>query len=224
MRSEVERASKAWLGLHARGCVQGCAQGFRGVLPREAGLFEKIRADYRRHNKHLLNPSLWILAVYRYGVWAGRLPAPARWAADKIYGALSLGVQLATGSFVPRETNIGESPHLIHFFDIRIHPKVIIGDRVGIMHDVTIATTQNRDGAPIIGNDVFIGPGSVIIGPVNVGDGATIAPNSLVISDIPPGCTAMGVPAKARRIALDLEPAESPPQQVNGRDRSPVTP
>ncbi len=169
-------------------------------------MFEKIRADYQRHNRQLLNPSLWVLAVYRYGKWAEGLPWPARWAADKIYGALSLGIQLATGSFLPREAELGEMPHLIHYFDIRIHPKVVIGDRVGIMHGVTIATTQHREGAPKIGNDVFIGPGSVIIGPVTIGDRATIAPNSLVMSDVPAGCTAVGVPAKPRRILLDETP------------------
>jgi serine acetyltransferase len=52
---------------------------------------------------------------------------------------------------------------------------------------------------------VFIGAGAKIIGPVTIGDGATIAPNSLVMSSVPPGATAIGVPAKARRINLELK-------------------
>ena len=60
-------------------------------------------------------------------------------------------------------------------------------------------------GAPTIGNDVFIGAGAKIVGPIKIGDGAIIAPNSLVIADVPPGATAMGVPAKARKIQLNTK-------------------
>jgi serine O-acetyltransferase len=165
-------------------------------------VFEKLRADFDRHNRQITNMSIWVLAVYRYGRWAKALPFPLRWPADRMYYALHLGVQITTGSFVPREVELGDAPHFIHPYDIRLHPKVRIGDRVGIMHEVTIATTQHRVGAPVIGNDVFIGPGAKIVGPVTIGDGATIAPNSLVISDVPAGATAIGVPAKARRISL----------------------
>jgi serine O-acetyltransferase len=168
-------------------------------------MFSRLRGDYNRHERKLSNMGLWVLAVYRYGRWANALPQPLRFAADRIYGALNLGIQMATGSFIPREVEIGEAPHLIHHFDIRIHPKVRIGDRVGIMHEVTIATTMHRLGAPTIGNDVFIGAGAKIVGPIKIGDGAIIAPNSLVITDVPPGATAMGVPAKARKIQMQTK-------------------
>lgn len=176
-------------------------------------MFEELRKDYERHNRQFLNPSLWILAVYRYGRWAQKLPKPARRVADRVYTLLHLGVQMTTGSYLPRDVKIGNRPHLIHHFDIRIHPDVEIGDRVGIMHDVTIATTQHRLGAPKIGNDVFIGPGAKILGPITIGDGATIAPNSVVMSSVPEGATAIGVPAKARRISLELKSEYAAPQQ-----------
>jgi serine O-acetyltransferase len=51
-------------------------------------------------------------------------------------------------------------------------------------------------GVPKIGNDVFIGTGAAVLGPITIGDGARIAANSLVIADVPPGMLAMGVPAK----------------------------
>lgn len=168
-------------------------------------MFGRLRRDFDRHERKLSNMAVWVLAVYRYGRWAKALPQPLRWPADKVYHALHLGIQMATGSFIPREVEIGESPHLVHHFDIRIHPQTKIGDRVGIMHEVTMATTMHRLGAPTIGNDVFIGAGAKIIGPVKVGDGAIIAPNSLVISDVPPGATAMGVPAKALKIQVETK-------------------
>lgn len=168
-------------------------------------MLNQIRADIKRHNGRLSNPSTWVLAVYRYGRWAQTLPTPLRKVADKVYHAAHLGVQITTGSFLPREVELGKDPHLVHHFDIRIHPGVKIGDRVGIMHEVTIATTMHRRGVPTIGNDVFIGAGAKIVGPITIGDRAIIAPNSLVMNDVPADATAIGVPAKARRINMELK-------------------
>jgi serine O-acetyltransferase len=53
-----------------------------------------------------------------------------------------------------------------------------------------------RPGGAVIGDHVFIGCHASIIGAVTIGDDATVAANSLVISDVPAGCTAIGVPAK----------------------------
>ncbi len=49
------------------------------------------------------------------------------------------------------------------------------------------------EGAPTIGNDVFIGCGAVILGDIKIGDGVRVAANSLVVSDVPSGAMAMGV-------------------------------
>ncbi len=170
----------------------------------------KLHADWMRHDRRVSNPALWMLAVYRYGRWVAELGAPARWIGGKIYGAMNLAIELATGSSIPREATVGDAVHLVHYFDIRIHPDAVIGDRVGIMHDVTIGTSMSRHGAPRIGNDVFIGTGAKILGPVRIGDGAVIAPNSVVLSDVPPGATAIGVPARVLRLdGLMQKPAEA---------------
>ena len=173
-------------------------------------MLNRLHADYVRHERRLLNPALWMLAVYRYGRWVDARTTPVRWIGGKVYGALNLALELATGSSVPREAKIGEKPHLVHYFDIRIHPNAVIGDRVGIMHDVTIGTSMSRHGAPKIGNDVFIATGAKILGPVTIGDGAVIAPNSVVLTDVPPGCTAIGVPARVLRLNGLETPREEP--------------
>ena len=89
----------------------------------------------------------------------------------------------------------GLTNSIIHAGMQQIHPDVVIGERCGIMHNVTLGTNMGTE-VPVIGNDVFIGCGASILGKVTVGDGARVAANSLVISDVPPGAMAMGVPAK----------------------------
>jgi serine O-acetyltransferase len=137
------------------------------------------------------------MVVYRFGVWSlhRRFP-PWRWLTSKIYGVLKIFSELTTGVLIDRTTRIGKNFHIIHTGMVSIHPDVVIGDRCGIMHNVTLGTNMGDD-VPTIGNDVFIGCGASILGKVTIGDGARIAANSLVITDVPPGAVAMGVPAKA---------------------------
>jgi serine O-acetyltransferase len=107
--------------------------------------------------------------------------------------------EFVLGSTLHRETQIGDALHIVHADGIRIDPSAIIGHRVGMMQGVTIGTTVDRPGAPIIGDDVFIGAGARVLGPVKVGDRARIAANSVVVSDVPADATAIGVPARILR-------------------------
>jgi serine O-acetyltransferase len=105
-------------------------------------------------------------------------------------------ILITCGIRLHREVTIGKNFHLIHSGNIHIHPSCIIGDNCGIQHDVTLGNNMERRGAPVLGNNVYIGVGAKILGPVTIGDGARIAANSLVVSDVPPGATAIGVPAR----------------------------
>ena len=165
-----------------------------------ASLMENLGSDYRRHGASLRNMALWAMATYRFGRWAETLPPGFRSLGGKVYGAMLFFVEATSGIILYRETQIGEDFHLIHAGNIKIHPKTVIGDRVGIMHDVTIGTTPDGNGGvPTIGDDVFIGAGARVFGSVKIGDRARIAANSLVISDVPADTTAIGVPAKILR-------------------------
>lgn len=158
-------------------------------------LWRELRADVARH-EGWSDPAVWALAVYRFGRASRTLPEPARGLASKVYGAAGRAVEVVSGIRLHRETEIGERPHLIHGRDVRVHPKAILGARVGLMHGVTIGTGMTEEGAPILEDDVFVGAGAKILGPVRIGRGAIIAANSLVITDIPAGAHAMGVPAR----------------------------
>lgn len=182
-------------------------------------LLSDLRADYRRHGGTLRSLPFWAISTYRLGNWFETLPRPFRYVGGKIYGLLLLWVEITTGILLNREARIGRDFHLVHSGNIKIHPGTVIGDRVGVMQDVTIGTTPERNGAPHIGNDVFIGAGAKILGPVKIGDRARIAANSLVISDVPPDTTAIGVPAKIMRYTGR---ASQPPTEVRASPPSDV--
>lgn len=162
-------------------------------------MFEKFRSDFRRHGGRATETGAWVMAVYRFGRWKEKLPKPARWVAQKVYRLGFIGTNLTFGCHIPDTVEFGEAPHLVHAKDILLHPRVKFGDRVGLMHNVTLATTMDRPGVPEVGDDVFIGTGAVVVGGVKIGDGARIAPNSLVLADVPAGATAIGVPARIVR-------------------------
>ena len=77
-----------------------------------------------------------------------------------------------------------------------------IGDDCLIFHGVTLGGTGKDVGKrhPTIGNNVLIGTGAKVLGPFKVGDNSRVAANSVVLSEIPPNSTAVGVPARIIRI------------------------
>jgi len=77
-----------------------------------------------------------------------------------------------------------------------IHPDARIGARCRIHQGVTVGATDS--GAPLIGDDVFIGPNALVLGGVTIGDRAFIYPSAVVTTDVPEGCSAAGIPAVVR--------------------------
>ena len=93
--------------------------------------------------------------------------------------------------------SIGTSVFLDHATGIIIGAFAVIGDEVTILQNVTIGRKQSEpDRAPKIGRGVYLGGGSTIIGGVSIGDFARIGAGAVVEHDVPPGCTAVGVPAR----------------------------
>ena len=175
-------------------------------------MFEQIRKDYTVHGRSLSNPALWAMAVYRFGQWADRLrPVPLRWLFGKAYGALMIFAPIVTGVHIERSVRVGQGFHIVHAGGIFIHPDVTMGERCGVMQNVTIGINM-KEGVPKIGDDVFIGAGAVILGDITIGTRARIAANSLVISDVPSGAVAMGVPAKIYPNLAGLEAQMKKPE------------
>lgn len=160
-------------------------------------LMQHIRQDYRRHGNSVMNAAFLSLLVYRFGRWSLERENPmGRRIARKLYGAVNLFVANVTKIWIPPQVTIGEDFHIIHAEgSLSIHPNVIIGDRFGVMHNVTIGTNMT-DGAPVIGDDVFVGVNATLLGPITIGDRVRIAANTAVTTDIPNDCVAIGSPAK----------------------------
>lgn len=106
--------------------------------------------------------------------------------------ALKTGIQINPGA------SIGESLYIPHFGGIVINPSAVIGKNCYLSHNVLIGKvhTGKRMGVPVIGNDVFIGAGAVILGDIKIGDNAVIGANSVVINDVPANTFVAGSPAK----------------------------
>jgi len=79
---------------------------------------------------------------------------------------------------------------------IVIHSNTTIGDNCQINQNVTIGRNFGDKDVPIIGNDVYIGAGSVVFGEITIGDNVIIGSNSLVNKSIPSNCTVVGNPMR----------------------------
>ena len=161
-------------------------------------MFDHVRSDYRTHGRSLRNRALWAMALYRFGRWSMVLRfAPLRWATGKIYGLCTVFAPVVTGVAIDRRMTVGKGFHIVHPGMVLIHPNATFGDNCGVMHGVTVGAAMNDPaGVPRVGNRVFIGAHATLLGPIAVGDGARIAANSLVVTDVPAGALAIGVPAK----------------------------
>ena len=171
-------------------------------------LISEIKADYARHGRSLRDPAFVSLALYRFGRWGlARRTKPGRVLASKSYGLLAFFVCNVTKVWIPPRVTIGAEFHIIHAEgSLSIHPEAVIGDRLGVMHNVTIGTNMGP-GAPVIGDDVFIGVNSTVLGPIRIGDRVRIAANTAVTTDGPSDSVVVGSPA---RIYPRLGPFRAP--------------
>jgi serine O-acetyltransferase len=95
---------------------------------------------------------------------------------------------------IGRGAEFGPGLVLIHSQGVVINGAVHAGQNVLIEHQVTIGAEKGK--SPSLGNNVFIGCGAKIVGPVTVGDGARIGANAVVVHDVPADTTVVGIPAK----------------------------
>ena len=99
---------------------------------------------------------------------------------------------------IGRRANFGPGFVLIHSQGVVINSAVTGGSNVFIEHQVTIGAEKQQ--APVLGDNVFIGAGAKILGAVRIGNNVKVGANAVVTKDVPDGATVVGIPAKVIKI------------------------
>jgi serine O-acetyltransferase len=153
-------------------------------------------------------PGLHAVLFHRisHGLWSRKMFFLGRLVSHM--GRFLTGIEIHPGA------TIGKAFFIDHGMGVVIGETAEIGDNVTIYHGVTLGGTTWQKGKrhPTIGNNVVIGTGAKILGPVRIGDNTRIGANSVVLNDIPSSSVVVGVPGKVvfrvegdRRIPLDKE-------------------
>lgn len=99
---------------------------------------------------------------------------------------------------IPPAARIGPGLYIGHFGDVGVNSRAVIGANCNISQGVSVgqASRGRRQGYPVIGDNVFIGPGAKVIGRVRIGDNVAIGANCVVTRDIPDNAVVVGVPGR----------------------------
>ncbi|MEG0615430.1 MAG: serine O-acetyltransferase EpsC [Oscillospiraceae bacterium] len=166
-------------------------------------MFDKIKEDIASIKERdpaarntfeiiLTYTGLHALIFYRVSHWfySLRLYTVARMISQA--GRFITGIEIHPGA------KIGKGLFIDHGMGVVIGETAVIGDNCLIYQGVTLGGTGKEKGKrhPTLGNNVMVGAGARILGPFKVGDGAKIAANAVVLEEVPPNCTAVGVPAR----------------------------
>ncbi len=129
---------------------------------------------------------------------------------------ISERAKFKTGIEIHPAAKIGSGFFIDHGVGVVIGETTEIGDNCVIYQGVTLGGTGKDTGKrhPTLGNNVMVGAGAKVLGPVKIGDNVKIAAGAVVLTDIPADCTAVGVPARIARIggkpAPDLDQIHIP--------------
>jgi serine O-acetyltransferase len=141
----------------------------------------------------LAYPGLHAVVFYRIAnaLWRRRVLTLARLVSH--LGRFLTGIEIHPGA------TIGRRFFIDHGMGVVIGETAIVGDDVTLYQGVTLGGTGKERGKrhPTIGNDVIVGVGAKVLGAIEIGDGARIGGGSVVLKDVPPHTTAVGVPARA---------------------------
>ena len=159
----------------------------------------------------LLYPGIHAIIYHRIAHWLFRHHLRFLARAVSQFSRSRTGIEIHPGAVIGRRFVID------HGMGIVIGETAEIGDDVLMYQGATLGGTGKEQGKrhPTIGNNVMIGSGAKVLGPFKVGDNARIAANAVVLKEIPPDCTAVGIPAQVVRVAGAKVDFTSEVDQVN---------
>lgn len=158
-----------------------------------------------------LSSGVHALAAYRI---AHRLHKNEHYFAAR---AISQAAKVVTGIEIHPAAKIGKGLVIDHGSGVVIGETAEIGDNCTIYQGVTLGGTGKDVGKrhPTLGNNVLVGAGAKVLGPLYIGDNSKVAANAVVLKEIPENCTAVGMPAKVVkregiRVSSDLDQIHIP--------------
>jgi serine O-acetyltransferase len=163
-------------------------------------MLENIRNDLRAYDGNWGAQGFWVMLVYRFGRWRyGIRPTILRKLFSLLYRMAYKFVQVLTGIELPCEATVGRNFVIDHFGGIIISGYAKFGDDCRIRDGVVVGLRRiDEKYAPVIGNNVDIGSGAKLLGPIRIGNNVLIGANAVVICDVPDNSVAVGVPAVPR--------------------------
>lgn len=165
---------------------------FRQIREEIAIVFERDPAARNAWEVMTCYPGFHAMLMHRFGhlLWGMRL----RWLARFV----SHLARWLTGIEIHPGATIGRRFFIDHGMGVVIGETAEIGDDCTLYHGVTLGGTSWNRGKrhPTLGNNVVVGAGAKILGPIIIGDGAQIGSNAVVVKAVPPGATAVGIPAR----------------------------
>lgn len=169
---------------------------FKKIVPKIINdidsVFARDPAARSRLEVVLCYPGVHAVIIYRisHWLWTSHLKLPGRFLSA--VGRFFTGIEIHPGA------TIGERFFIDHGMGVVIGETARIGNDVTIYHDVTLGGTSLTKGIrhPQIGNNVIIGAGAQLLGPIKVGDFARIGSNAVVVKDVEADTTVVGIPAR----------------------------
>lgn len=130
---------------------------------------------------------------------------------------ISQGARFLTGIEIHPGAKIGRGLFIDHGSGVVIGETTEIGDNCTLYQGVTLGGTGKHVGKrhPTLGNNVMVGSGAKVLGPMKIGDNSKIAANAVVLSEIPDNSTAVGIPARVvkrnnKKVECDLDQVHIP--------------
>ena len=178
-------------------------------------LLEDIKAIYRndpaaRNIEFLLYPGLHAIIIHRFThlLWKMKIPFIPR--------LLSQISRFLTGIEIHPGAKIGKGFFMDHGMGVVIGETTQIGDNCVLFHNVTLGGTGKHKGKrhPTIGNNVMIGTGAILLGPIKVGNNVEIGANTFILmQDVPDNTTVAGTPGRivkmnGQSVSVKLSPSE----------------
>jgi serine O-acetyltransferase len=138
-----------------------------------------------------------------------KMHAASHWLAARGAGGpaklLQALVQAMYGLVLPPEATVGAGTLFAYRgTGVVVHSRAVIGRNCLIGPGVTIGGRSRHRDVPVIGDDVFVGAGARVLGPVHVGSGSVIGANAVVIEDVPASSMVGGVPARILRRDINV--------------------